>query len=78
MKLIRGTPEQLQEIDTRINSGLVSTCEGYHADRYTEIQEDEQGSFILIDENDLRNPMQFLTLDEIAQLQTYTLIEVTE
>ena len=72
MKLLRGTPEQLAEIDYRINAGLAQTAENYHADRYTDIQKDQQGSFILIDENDLRNPLQFLTTEEIAALIDYT------
>lgn len=71
MKRLNGTPEQLQNIDTRINSGMSQTIEGYHADRYSEIQQDGQGSFILIDENDLRNPLQFLTPEEIELLTDY-------
>jgi len=72
MKLLRGTPEQLAEIDSRINAGLAQTVENYHADRYTDIQKDQQGSFILIDENDLRNPLQFLTAEEMLNLMDYT------
>ena len=72
MKRLNGAPEQLQGINTRINQGMSETVSGYHADRYTEIQQDEQGSFILIDENDLRNPLQFLTAEEIAALIDYT------
>lgn len=75
MKRLNGTPEQLQAIDTRINQGMSETIEGYHADRYTEIQQDEQGSFILIDENDLRNPLQFLTNEEIGLLTDYIPIQ---
>ena len=71
MKQLRGTPEQLALIETRINTGLTQTVAGYHADRYTEFQEDTQGSFILIDETDLRNPLQFLTPEEIAGLVDY-------
>lgn len=72
MKRLNGTPEQLAEIDSRINAGLAQTVENYHADRYTDIQEDEQGAFILINENDLRNPLQFLTGEEISTLIDYT------
>ena len=71
MKQFRGAPEQLALIETRINTGLTQTVAGYHAGRYTEIQEDTQGSFILIDENDLRNPLQFLTAEEIATIIDY-------
>ena len=72
MKRLNGIHKQLQEINTRINQGMSETIEGYHADRYTEIQEDQQGAFILIDENDLRNPLQFLTGEEISTLIDYT------
>jgi len=75
MKRLNGTPEQLAEIDYRINAGLAQTVENYHADRYTDIQEDTQGSFILIDENDLRNPLQFLTGEEIVSLTDYIPIQ---
>lgn len=72
MKLLRGTSEQLIALDTRINTGLQETVQGYHAENYSEIQEDALGYFYLIDENDLRDPMQFLTQEELEALETYT------
>lgn len=71
MKILRATYEALTEVNNRINSGLGETVNGYHAQQYSSIMQDAEGHFLLIDENDSRNPLQFLTESEVNSLQDY-------
>ncbi|NUM71237.1 MAG: hypothetical protein HUU43_10340 [Ignavibacteriaceae bacterium] len=72
MKILRSTYEALTEVNNRINSGLAETVSGYHAQQYSSIMQDAEGYFLLIDENDSRNPLQFLTKTELSLTQDYT------
>lgn len=66
MKKIIASQEILLLISEKINNGLTNDILGYSADTYCEVLVDENtnDSFIIIDENDERNPMQYLSESE--------------
>lgn len=57
--------EQLKTLNERITLGLKAQDESFNANSYSEILQGENCYALPLDENDLRDPLQFLTEDEI-------------
>ena len=70
MKILRGTIEELQAIDSKIVTGMVAKYHS-HMTQWTDIEHDSEGHYIILNENDKANPLQFLTDAEKKRLQDY-------
>jgi hypothetical protein len=71
MKFLYSELEHLNDINTRINNGMKNDIVNYNAVQYAEILENEDGFYILLDETDSRNPLKYLTVEELDLLQDY-------
>jgi dihydrodipicolinate synthase/N-acetylneuraminate lyase len=70
-KYLVGTLEELQEIDTRINEGMRLQDSTYNADHYAYMYPHGSKYRMIIETDDPRNPLQFLTENEIKKLKTH-------
>ena len=68
MKLLLGSQEHLNEVNQRINDGLDEEVKGYSARQYSTVTPYQDQYALSIDPDDLRNPLQLLTAEEINSL----------
>lgn len=68
MKLLRGETPYLMEVQIRIAEGLLEQDPTY-SPYLTPPWEVEEAGYILIDDEDPRNPLQYLTEAELATLE---------
>ncbi|MBI5726770.1 MAG: hypothetical protein HY965_02885 [Ignavibacteriales bacterium] len=71
MKKLYGTIQELSALDKNLLDACVERF-GTRAIKYTEINEDQQGLFILLDPEDAVRPLEFLTEEQVQNLQPYT------
>jgi hypothetical protein len=71
MKRLNGTTEDLTKVNQTIVEGMNNAIPGFSASSYSAIQTDTAGSFIVLDEGDSRNPLQYLTDEQRESLTDY-------
>ena len=63
--------EQLKAINNKITLGMKQNDESFNAESYSEILQGESSYALPLDESDLRNPLQFLSEQEISLMADY-------